>query len=85
MSDDHDADAISAYNKKFISTPNMDRIAREGMRFTNCFVGNSIWSPARAISNDHDRQMASSLPTGLITGQYCPARGLLFNPSDQYE
>ncbi len=38
MSDDHDADAISAYNRKFISTPNIDRIAKEGMRFTNCFV-----------------------------------------------
>lgn len=50
MSDDHDADAISAYNKKFISTPNMDRIAKEGMRFTNCFVGNSICSPARATA-----------------------------------
>lgn len=50
MSDDHDADAISVYNKKFISTPNMDRIAKEGMRFTNCFVGNSICSPARATT-----------------------------------
>ena len=28
MSDDHDADAISAYNKKLISTPNIDRIAQ---------------------------------------------------------
>ena len=48
MSDDHDADAISVYNKKFITTPNMDRIAKEGMQFTNCFVGNSICSPVRA-------------------------------------
>ena len=48
MSDDHDADAISAYNTQFISTPNIDRIAREGMLFKNSFVGNSICSPARA-------------------------------------
>ena len=32
MSDDHDADAISAYSKKFISTPNIDRLAKEGMK-----------------------------------------------------
>ena len=48
MSDDHDADAISAYNKKLIATPNMDRIVKDGIRFTNCFVGNSICSPVRA-------------------------------------
>ena len=29
MSDDHDADAISAYNKTFIKTPNIDRIAKK--------------------------------------------------------
>ena len=48
MSDDHDADAISAYNKQFIKTPNIDRIAKEGMKFNKAFVGNSICSPARA-------------------------------------
>ena len=48
MSDDHDAKAISAYSKELISTPNMDRIAHEGMLFRNAFVANSICGPARA-------------------------------------
>ncbi len=48
MSDDHDADAISAYNKKLISTPHMDRIAKEGMIFQKAFVANSICGPVRA-------------------------------------
>src|SRR5690606_38489046 len=48
MSDDHDDDAISAYNKQFIQTPNIDRLAKEGIKFTKAFVGNSICSPARA-------------------------------------
>ncbi len=48
MSDDHDDDAISAYNKQFIQTPNIDRLAKEGIMFTRAFVGNSICSPARA-------------------------------------
>jgi arylsulfatase A-like enzyme len=61
MSDDHDADAISAYNKRFISTPNMDRIAKGGMRFTNCFVGNSICSPVRAT---------------VLTGQHSHLNGI---------
>ena len=64
MSDDHDADAISAYNKKFIATPNMDRIAKDGIRFTNCFVGNSICSPVRAT---------------VLTGQHSHLNGIKDN------
>ena len=64
MSDDHDADAISAYNKKLISTPNIDRIANEGILFNKCFVGNSICSPARAT---------------LLTGQHSHKNGMKDN------
>lgn len=39
MSDDHDDDAISAYNDEFIKTPNIDRLAKEGMKFEKAFVG----------------------------------------------
>jgi arylsulfatase A-like enzyme len=74
MSDDHDADAISVYHKQSagtrhalslpISTPNMDRIASEGMLFTNCFVGNSICSPVRAT---------------VLTGQHSHFNGIKDN------
>ncbi|MBK8501836.1 MAG: sulfatase [Saprospiraceae bacterium] len=49
MSDDHAYQAISAYSKKLINTPNIDRIAREGLLFTNACVTNSICSPSRAV------------------------------------
>lgn len=48
MSDDHAYQAISAYNDKLIKTPNIDRIAEEGMLFTNASVTNSICAPSRA-------------------------------------
>lgn len=48
MSDDHAYQAISAYNDKLIETPNIDRIAQEGMLFTNASVTNSICAPSRA-------------------------------------
>ncbi|MFZ2907155.1 MAG: sulfatase [Cyclobacteriaceae bacterium] len=64
MSDDHDADAISAYSKKFIQTPNLDRLANEGIKFTRAFVGNSICSPARAT---------------LLTGQHSHKNGIIDN------
>lgn len=64
MSDDHDADAISAYNKTLINTPNIDRIARQGMLFKKAFVGNSICGPSRAT---------------LLTGQHSHKNGMLDN------
>lgn len=64
MSDDHDADAISAYNKKFIRTPNIDRIAKEGVLFTRSFVSNSICGPVRAT---------------LLTGQFSHKNGMRDN------
>ncbi len=48
MSDDHAYQAISAYSDKLINTPNIDRIANEGMLFTNACVTNSICAPSRA-------------------------------------
>lgn len=45
MADDHAAHAISAYGSKLNRTPNIDRLAKDGMRFTNCFVTNSICTP----------------------------------------
>ncbi|PCJ60964.1 MAG: sulfatase [Planctomycetota bacterium] len=48
MSDDHAANAISAYGSKINSTPNIDRIANDGMKLDHCYVTNSICTPSRA-------------------------------------
>lgn len=48
LSDDHGAQAISAYGSDRNRTPSIDRLADEGMRFANCFSGNSICAPSRA-------------------------------------
>ncbi|HAE12293.1 MAG TPA: sulfatase [Opitutae bacterium] len=49
FTDDHAPHAIGAYGSKLIETPNLDRIAREGMTFDRCYVTNSICAPARAV------------------------------------
>ena len=65
FSDDHAKAAISAYGSKVNSTPNIDRIANGGARFTNSFVTNSICTPSRAT---------------LLTGQYSHLNGVpVFN------
>jgi len=48
FSDDHAVQAISAFGSKINQTPNIDRIADAGARFTRNFCANSICSPSRA-------------------------------------
>ena len=48
MSDDHAYQAISAYDNRLIQTPHIDRLANEGMLFSNACVTNSICAPSRA-------------------------------------
>src|SRR4051812_38499932 len=49
FSDDHAYQAISAYDSSRNKTPNIDRLAKEGMRFNRAFVTNSICGPSRAV------------------------------------
>src|SRR5271166_5445109 len=51
MSDDHANAAIGAYNswlKPVTKTPNLDKLAKQGMLFKNSMVTNSICTPSRA-------------------------------------
>ena len=48
MTDDHTAQMMSCYDKRYISTPNLDRIATDGVRFVNSYVANSLSGPSRA-------------------------------------
>ena len=65
FSDDHAYQAISAYSGgKLNRTPNIDRIAREGMLFNNCVVPNSICAPSRAV---------------ILTGKYSHINGVIDN------
>ncbi|KAI6779367.1 uncharacterized protein J7T54_000465 [Emericellopsis cladophorae] len=48
MADDHAAKGISCYGAGINKTPNLDRIASEGMLFNHCYVTNSICTPSRA-------------------------------------
>lgn len=67
MSDDHAYQAISAYGgplAKLAPTPNIDRIARDGMVFNRCMVTNSICGPSRAT---------------ILTGKYSHLNGFVDN------
>ncbi len=59
LTDDHGAWALGCAGNQELHTPNLDRIAREGMRFDNCFCTSPVCSPARA-----------SIFTGKIPSQH---------------
>ena len=48
MTDDHTAQMLSAYDTRNIHTPNLDRVAQDGVRFTRSYVANSLSGPSRA-------------------------------------
>lgn len=67
FSDDHTRQAIGAYGSHLAEvdpTPNIDRLADEGMRFDRCYVENSICAPARAA---------------LLTGKFSHLHGKIDN------
>ena len=68
MADDHAAHAIGAYGSRINKTPNLDRLARDGMRLDACFCVNSICTPSRAC---------------ILTGKYSHKNGVpVFNRFD---
>jgi hypothetical protein len=67
FSDDHAANAIGAYGSRINATPNLDRLAAEGMLFRNAFVTNSICGPSRAT---------------VLTGQYGHLNGVPTNTEE---
>lgn len=65
--DDHAYQAIGAYGSRINETPNIDRLAREGMLFENAFVTNSICGPMRAT---------------VLTGLYSHLHGMMVNENE---
>lgn len=57
LSDDLAQGDVGCYGQKLIQTPNLDRMAREGIRFTQAYCGTAVCAPSR-----------TSLMTGLHTG-----------------
>ena len=58
MTDDHTAQMMSCYDNRFVETPNLDRIAADGVQFVNSYVANSLSGPSRAcmITGKHSHK-----------------------------
>jgi arylsulfatase A-like enzyme len=64
LADDQRADSLSSTGHAFSQTPNIDRLARDGVRFTNAFTVEPICAPSRFA---------------FLSGQYERTSGLGFN------
>ena len=69
FTDDHAYQAISAYGSNRNQTPNIDRLAKERMRFDRAFVTNSICGPSRAV---------------ILTGKYSHLNGFYNNTNGRF-
>lgn len=70
MSDDHGSQTLSCYDSKINVTPNMDRLAHEGMQFNHCFCTNSLCAPSRAT---------------ILTGKYGHKNGIKGNEQKAFD
>jgi hypothetical protein len=48
LADDLGYGDLGCYGQKKIKTPNLDRMAAEGMRFTQCYAGSTVCAPSRS-------------------------------------
>ena len=62
MADDHATQALSCYGSRYVNTPHLDEIAREGMIFNRAFVTNSICAPSRAVILTGKHSHLNSVP-----------------------
>ena len=67
FTDDHAAQAISAYGSRINRTPNIDRLADGGILFRNCFCTNSICAPSRAVILTGKHSHLNGVPTNRET------------------
>ncbi len=70
MTDDHTAQMMSCYDKRNVHTPNLDRIAANGVKFVNSFVANSLSGPSRAC---------------MLTGKHSHKNGFLSNEMSVFD
>ena len=49
MADDLGYGELGCYGQKVIATPHLDRMAREGMRFTHFYAGATVCAPSRSV------------------------------------
>lgn len=81
MTDDHAQQMMSCYDRRHVKTPNLDRLADEGVKFTNSFVCNSLSGPSRAVlltgKHSHKNGYTDNTEGAMFNGEQQTVQQLL--------
>lgn len=74
MADDMGVFDLGCYGQTRIKTPHIDRLATEGMRFTNCYSGGAVYAPSRSVlmTGQHTGHTTVRANASLRTGRRVP-------------
>ena len=89
MADDLGYGDLGCYGQKHILTPNIDKLAEEGMRFTDCYAGSTVCAPSRSVlmtgqHTGHTRVRNNMAKAGgtLVTDNGSPERRVPLEAED---
>lgn len=83
LTDDQGSIDMGCYGATDLHTPNMDRIAKKGVRFTQFYAGAAVCSPSRAALLTGKTNLRAGLPGNVPVPEYARAKGRYGMPTEQ--
>jgi arylsulfatase A-like enzyme len=83
LTDDQGSIDTNAYGATDLHTPNMDRLAKNGTRFTQFYAGAAVCSPSRAALLTGKTNLRAGLPGNVPVPEYSKEKGRYGMPTEQ--
>lgn len=83
FTDDQGSIDLNCYGAKDLKTPNLDKLASEGVRFTQFYAGSSVCSPSRATLLTGKTNLKAGLPGNVPVPEYQKEKGKTGLPTEQ--
>ncbi len=83
LTDDQGSIDVNSYGAKDLHTPNMDRLAREGVRFTQFYAAAPICSPSRAALMTGKTNLSAGLPNNVPIPERAAESGQYGLPAEE--
>lgn len=83
LSDDQGAIDLNCYGAKDLVTPNLDKLAKGGIRFTQFYAGSAVCSPSRAVLLTGKSSLGAGVPGNIPVPEYQKVKGKSGMPTEQ--
>lgn len=74
LTDDQGWGDLGSYGHQFIQTPHIDQLAKEGIKFTNCYAADAVCSPSRAAILTGRTPYRNGVFRWIPAGHFCYLR-----------